>query len=62
MDGRCDRCSAASVAEWWKAEGQRLLELCGHHDRENDAALVAAGWARYEHLDDHADTTKHAKT
>lgn len=53
---RCDRCCAAPVAEWWKAELRRRLQFCGHHDREHSPALEVRGWLRLSRLDPNADT------
>jgi hypothetical protein len=48
-------CPAVHAVQWWKAEGRRLVRLCGHHSREHGPALVAAGYLAMGRLDAGAD-------
>lgn len=44
---RCDRCCARPRVLWAMLEtelDERDLELCAHHSRQHEVALVMAGW------------------
>jgi hypothetical protein len=48
----CDRCHVRAWSEWWRSEGQCVLDLCRHHSNKHRVALQAAGWVEFTEVDD----------
>jgi hypothetical protein len=52
MPGLCDRCHVRAYAEWWRSEGQLVLDFCRHHSNKYRLSLESTGWLEFTELDD----------